>query len=321
MVLCGSVPPKKHGGIEQVVDLYVNGLSILGHTASLIYEDFVINERYEVTHNHFYIPHGPLVIQNKSQLEWLESHDIHVANTMVHLLHWRSPAICANVISPSSYCSLLPRLQHKNMVKIPHPVYNDVLEISSAKQTAIPLESLSQNYLNSGEYFFVPARLCEFKNVRRALKLSKTMKMKLIWAGPVEDKGLLKLLTINGGIYVGNIGRSDVKKFMQKSAAVLCLTRYFPVAEAFGLFQVEALLYGAKVITSRSGGLYDTIYSPNTFTLPNGIPIRMFKRALSKFLEKPVQPVSSYYRDRYSNRMSAKLLVEFLESINHEPIK
>lgn len=134
-----------------------------------------------------------------------------------------------------------------------------------------------------------------------------------VWAGPIEDQSLLDHFIKSGGIHIGNLKREEVTQLMKLSAAVLCVTRYFPVAEAFGLYQVEALLSGAKVISSRSGGLFDTAYHPNTYTLINSLPVKPFKRSLEKFLRQPVKQIDQTYALKYSNVNCASRLIEFIE--------
>lgn len=156
MVGCGSVPPIRHGGIERVVDLYVKGLKCLGHTVSILYENKTFNEDYELTHNKFCLGGGPLIIQNRYQKKWLKDNQIGAGKSLIHLLHWRSPAVCEKVISPSIYCSILPILQFCKVASIPHPVYDMQDNEYDVENLDTGVSILSEYRLKVGEFFLYP---------------------------------------------------------------------------------------------------------------------------------------------------------------------
>lgn len=318
MVKCGIIPPDRHGGIEWVVFLYVLGLRARGHTVSLIYENFTIDERFEKVHHNFKKFEGILIIQNADQKKWLEAMGVALPPKSIHLLHWRSPSLCNYTISPSRYCAILPWLQRTNVGIIPHPVYNKGI-FTERSDLGEKAELLDRFFLHAdAEYLFVAARLCAFKNALRCVKVANMLNLKLVWAGPLENKHLLKVLEENGHTYLGDIPRVDVLKLMKYSVAVLCLTKYIPVAEAYGLFQIEAHLCGAKVITSKSGGLYDTAFAPNSFTLPNFMPLLFYKNNLQKFIKKERRKVSNEYIRSFSTERAVHKLEDYLKRVNLE---
>ena len=314
MVNCGPLPPVRHGGIEWVVYLYALGMHRLGHEINIIYENYFLDGKFKRSDFNLSKVKGPLIIQNFGQLSFLKDKGYVFTGQEVHLLHWRSPAICNHVISPSRYCSVLPRMQVKSVERIPHPVYDtSITDLFNEHSVSTSLHFDSKLY--DRDYLFVAARLCDFKNVKRCIKVANALKTKLIWAGPVEDHKLMEDLLSYGHEYVGNLPRTDVLLLMKNATAVLCLTKYFPVGEAYGLFQVEAFLAGAKVITSRSGGLFDTVFKPNSFTLPHFMPMALAENKLKSFIQQDRCDLSEAYVKQYSADTAARRLTTALQKI------
>ena len=308
---CKEVPPLNHGGMEFVIDQYCQAFRHFGLKIRLLWEEKILDENYQEISDWKLDNADTFIFGNTEQLKIFKDKWGNIPKNSVHLLHWRSTSELAKVVSPSRYTSFLPRMQGKNVLRIPHPLFLDYEDFDKRYDPFIE-ENISNKYNLPKDYLFCAARVCKFKNVDRAISIARSIKKTLVWAGPVEDKKLLKRIQDTGNIYLGDIPRTEVIGLMKSSLAVLCLTKYFPAAEAYGLFQVEALLAGSKVISSGSGGLIDTIYNPNVILYPNFIPTFLLKSFVKKRLKEPTAVVSKEYINEFSGIKAGKKFLKFI---------
>lgn len=308
---CKEVPPINHGGMEFVIDQYCRAFRHFGQKIRLVWEKKILDENYREITDWKLNNADTFIFGNREQLKVFKDRWGYIPKNSIHLLHWRSTAELAKVVSPSRYTSFLPKMQGKNVLRIPHPLYLDYEDFDK-RYNVLFEENISNKYNLPEDYIFCAARVCKFKNVDRAISIARSIKKTLVWAGPVEDKKLLRRIQDTGNIYLGDIPRTEVIGLMKSSLAVLCLTKYFPAAEAYGLFQVEAFLAGSKVISSGSGGLIDTIYSPNVILYPNFIPTSLLKSFLKKRLKEPTVDVSNDYINGFSAIKAGKKFLDFI---------
>lgn len=273
---CNPVPPVRYGGIELVIAHLCEGLqklganvicyspgdfSILGvkHIQTLAIPSANVKEggkpntqehlQAVCMHLQQQIKKGDIVLFNHSDhyrylkkrlgiFNWLKAHFFEVA-------HWVDVGMKKNIIYPSQH---LANQLCKPGVVIPH----------GEKLLFRAQHALEQRNNN----LFFAGRITKDKGVDIALAACKILGIKLILAGPQNDKQFSTPIIADESVeYLGELTYEELFQVYQRCRALVYMTQY---TEPFGLSVIEAMAAGAPVITTGKGGTGETVIAEKT---------------------------------------------------------
>lgn len=162
------------------------------------------------------------------------------------LIHYKNSSGRTKLIVPSMFLRKTFFLLHNVVDVIPFPI--DFAEFDLRNKEVAKI---------SGDYLLNVGRIHRNKNPLLGARISKELGIKHVVVGPVQDESIKENLAEMGSLILPNSNSNDLINYYGHSLLSAALTTYFP-PETYGLFQVEAYACGAKVLSSRSGGLKDT---------------------------------------------------------------
>lgn len=273
---CNPVPPVRYGGIEKIIAHLCEGLHELG--ANVI----------------CYSP-GELAISGVKHIQTLGKPSPGVKeggkpNTQEHLR-----AICKNLQQqlkkgdivlfnhPDHYRYLKKRLGIFNWLKAHFFEVAHWVDVGMKKNIIYPSQQLA-NYLGRpgvviphgerlifpssdkknqrGNDLFFAGRITKDKGVDIALSACKSLGIKLVLAGPLNDKQFSTPLIADENVeYLGELTYEELFPVYLRCRAHVYMTQY---TEPFGLSVIESLAAGAPVITTGKGGTGETVIAGKT---------------------------------------------------------
>lgn len=273
---CNPVPPVRYGGIELVIAHLCEGLAELGanvlcyspgdfsilgvtHVRTLAQPSPNVKEQGKPnTTEHLEIVHAQLQVRLKAGdvvlfnhtdhyrylkkrlgiFNWLKAHYFEVA-------HWVDAGMKKNIIYPSKH--LADQLKRPGVV-IPHG-------------EKLLFQKDEGSTLRSNNLFFA-GRITKDKGVDIALAACKLLNIKLILAGPQNDKAFAAPIIADENVeYLGELTYEELFQVYTQCRALVYMTQY---TEPFGLSVIEAMAAGAPVITTGRGGTGETVIPGKT---------------------------------------------------------
>lgn len=273
---CNPIPPVRYGGIELIIAHLCEGLAKLGANV-LCYSpgNFSIPdvthvrtsmqpspnvkeggapntiEHLEIVCNQLQqrLKAGDVVLFNHTDhyrylkkrlgiFNWLKAHCFEVA-------HWVDAGMKKNIIYPSKH--LADQLMRPGVV-IPHG-------------EKLLFQKDEDPTLRSNNLFFA-GRITKDKGVDIALAACKLLNIKLILAGPQNDKAFSAQILADEHVeYLGELTYEELFNVYKQCRALIYMTQY---TEPFGLSVIEAMAVGAPVITTGKGGTGETVIPGKT---------------------------------------------------------
>lgn len=267
---CNPVPPQKYGGIELVIAHLCEGFVKRGANV-ICYSPGEFNiagvtHVQTLTEPSLHIKHGGipntmehLICVKKKLQQLLRKGDVVIFNHADHyrylrkrlgifnwlkanfyeVAHWIDAGIQKNVIYPSAH--LMKDIGKPGHV-IPH---GEKLLFSNSPTT--PKE----------DYLFFAGRITKDKGVDIALTAAKRLGIKLVLAGPLNDKAFAETIIHDESVtYLGELTYAELFEYYSKCKAMIYMTQY---TEPFGLSIIEAMAAGAAIITTGKGGTGETV--------------------------------------------------------------
>ena len=273
---CNPVPPVRYGGIELVIAHLCEGLVKQGakvlcyspgelsipevvHVKTLAQPSAKVKdggkpntiEHLEMVNIQLRqrVKAGDVVLFNHADhyrylkkrlgiFNWLKAHYFEVA-------HWVDAGMKNNIIYPSKH--LAEQLLRPGTV-IPH---GEKL-LFQAKEAQEP----------RNKNLFFAGRITQDKGVDIALKACKLLKIKLVLAGPQNDKEFSSPIIADENVeYLGELTYEELFSVYKQCRALVYMTQY---TEPFGLSVIEAMAAGAPVITTGKGGTGETVMPGET---------------------------------------------------------
>lgn len=286
-----TVPPKKYGGIELIVDLLVRGLAARGHSVTVFCagNSTIAGKgitRIETspypTREH---PEEHRAWEERQLRTVLDRHDefdlihfnyepiifrMNVDGKEINLLDWLSKPVAftfhntTDHIENIEYYSAHESLYRHTMIFISEnqksrvPFFPNTRVIYNAIPTELfPVESSKEDYL-----LFL-GRIMPEKGILEAITVAKKVNIPLIIAAkmdPVDkefyENGVRPLIDGELIQYVGEVDFSAKLEYLKKARCLL-----FPIKweEPFGLVMIEALACGTPVVAFRRGSVPEII--------------------------------------------------------------
>lgn len=272
---CNPVPPERYGGIELVIAHLCEGLAEKGARA-VCYSPGRLQVQGNVEHYRT-LPEPTAHIKEggvPNTLEHLQAvaaglkanvarGDVVVFNHpdhyrylkrrlglrvpltafMCEVAHWTAAGMQRNVIYPSAS---LQRAIGKPGTCIPHGerlIFRDPL-------------AQKENYL------FFAGRITRDKGVDIALAACVELRIKLVLAGPLNDKAFAAEIIGHPSVeYLGELRYHELVPYYNRAKALVYMTQY---TEPFGLSVIEAMATGCPVITTGKGGTGETVLDGTT---------------------------------------------------------
>lgn len=267
---CNPVPPLRYGGIELVIAHLCEGLvergaqvkcyspgaldipgvshcQTLPQASTHIKEGGAPNtrEHLEAVKRQLQanLKKGDVVIFNHADhyrflrkrlgiFNWLKANFYEVA-------HWVDAGIQKNVIYPSQH---LKNEIGKPGIVIPH---GEKLLFNTSPEK------------KREDYLFFAGRITKDKGVDIALSACKQMGIKLVLAGPLNDKAFAETIIHDPSVtYLGELTYHELFEYYCKCKAMIYMTQY---TEPFGLSVIEAMAAGSPIITTGKGGTGETV--------------------------------------------------------------
>lgn len=272
---CNPVPPVRYGGIELVIAHLCEGLAERGarvicyspgtltvpgveHCQTLpapaihIKEGGLPNtpEHLQAIKRHLRanLRRGDVIIFNHADhyrylrkrlgvFNWLTVHACEIA-------HWMDAGMQKHVVYPSAQLMLDIG---KPGVVIPHGE-----KLLFNENPSLPKE----------DFLFFAGRITKDKGVDIALAAAHELNVKLVLAGPLNDKVFAGPIIQDPAVdYLGELTYEDLFTYYCRAKALVYMTQY---TEPFGLSVIEAMAAGCPVITTGKGGTGETVLPGKT---------------------------------------------------------
>jgi glycosyltransferase involved in cell wall biosynthesis len=316
---CNPVPPARYGGIELVVAHLCEGLADLG-AGVVCYSpgEFSLQsvEHFRTlavpstpwkdggvpnTPAHLrmvqrrldgYAERGDVVILNHPDHYGFLARNLsfrtRVKVHMHEVAHWTGAGMKSSVIYPSE---ALRKAVGKPGVVIPH---GQKLKFGDP---SLPKE----------DFLFFAGRISREKGVDIALAACKKLGIRLVLAGPLDDKTLAAEILEQPTVeYLGELTYEELVPYYARARGMVYMTQ---LLEAFGLSVIEAMAASCPVLTTGRGGTGETVVDGKTGFFCESVDdiVRAYSRLP---LLKPSECVSRA-REYSVQRMAASYLELF----------
>jgi glycosyltransferase involved in cell wall biosynthesis len=267
---CNAVPPVRYGGIELVIAHLCEGLIHLGtkvvcyspgmleiagvrHFQTLAEPSLHIKEggapntrqhleRVEEGLKSLAKPGDVILFNHPDHYRFLKRRlgiRFRLQRHIAEVAHWIDAGVQKNVIYPSA--ALKNQIDRPGVV-IPH----------GEKLIFNPLPGAPRE-----NFMFFAGRITLDKGVNIALDACKKLGIRLLLAGPLNDKAFAEQILSDPTVsYLGELTYPELFEYYAKAKALLYMTQY---TEPFGLSVIEAMAAGCPVITTGKGGTGETV--------------------------------------------------------------
>jgi len=267
---CNPVPPVRYGGIELVIAHLCEGLAAAGANV-LCYSPGVLN-----------IPgvkHYQTLVEPETHIKdgGVPNSKDHLANIKTHLAKHlqRGDVVVFNHVDHYRYLKRRLGILHflkANFCEVAHWIDagmpNHIIYPSAHLQAALnrpgcviphgeKLIFVDPPLAKKDEFLFFAGRITKDKGVDIALAACKQLNIKLVLAGPLNDKAFGATIINDPTVeYVGELTYEELVSYYSRCKAMLYMTQY---TEPFGLSIIEAMAAGAPIITTGKGGTGETV--------------------------------------------------------------
>ncbi|MFH1387967.1 MAG: glycosyltransferase family 4 protein [Patescibacteria group bacterium] len=297
-----SIPPLKYGGIERIVHLLTDNLIKHNHKVTLLapsdskspaiiiptisqsIKGFYCNSKTREAY--LYIALSKILkIISQQKFDLIHNH-----------FGWRLIPFIKSFKSPTitTFHTTLDQIDEKTILNI----WKDtpLITISKSQRKCMPDLNYIANIYNGIDtslyhfskqhqgYLAFLGRISPEKGVSEAIQISKTLKKKLIIAGPIplRDKQYFQekvypYIDDKNCIYLGEINDQQKDKLLGKAEALLAPIQW---AEPFGLILIEAMACGTPIIALNRGAIPEIIIDKIT-----GITGESIKELIQRFKE------------------------------------
>ena len=166
----------------------------------------------------------------------------------------------------------------------------------------------------SGEYILSVGRVCQHKRTYQSYKIARYMGLKLVIAGPIQDKIMAEKFLHNCQ-YMGSCDQNTLRNLYSHAMISTCLTGWIP-PETGGLFQVEALMCGSSVLSSKSGGLWDSYEKESCVEYSSYKPISRIAKQIESLVKNRTNDMKlreiEKVRRKYSPEVIARKYLDFI---------
>lgn len=291
-----SVPPKKYGGIEQVVSVLSEGLAKKGHSV-----DVFAARGSKLKHPRIRVVESapfPTVDDLSTNRKWEvdEFFNIIRRQNEYDLVHFHFEPIVSNVSVPGAEFNFMSQIKvpflstFHNRTDLPEHIafyksHKELWEFNYAflsknhrhnmhffKKAKVIYNGINMDEFElqtkPDDYLLFLGRITAVKGILDAISVAKTVRKKLLIVAKIDptDREYYEKYVkqhINGKdiVYAGEADKQQKVKYYKNAAALL-----FPIkwAEPFGLVIVEAMACGTPVIAYNLGSVPELIKNGKT---------------------------------------------------------